>query len=318
MKKKTKNPLSLDNTSKPRTKQIKEKKRNSSPPNGGVNCSEGYKENTAIRHLNTIEKVLIEKSKILDNTKNPVIKGYAREIFIKEFLQDHLPETLSFGTGHIIDCDSSDEMLNQIDIIIYQKHYPKFYFGGGVGAFLAESVVATIEVKSTINSKEFKTSVDAARKIKSLKISKDLRKHSAYAPPNIISYIVAYEGPKKLETVDSWLKNNGIMPFENLDDRQLQICRHQGEKYGVASDSIDGVFILGKGFRYYDNIPLDDKETRPVHNIPRTEDLWIKGSEKNGNLAKLFFLLTYVGVSDSNNEYDLKIGNYFKQALSIK
>lgn len=61
-----------------------------------------------IEHLHKVEDVLLKKSEILNNAQHNGIKGTAREIFIKEFLQDHLSEKLSIGTGHIIDCNSTN------------------------------------------------------------------------------------------------------------------------------------------------------------------------------------------------------------------
>jgi hypothetical protein len=41
-------------------------------------------------------------------------------------------------------------MRHQHDIIIYDNSYPGIYIGGGISAFLVESVVATIEIKSIL------------------------------------------------------------------------------------------------------------------------------------------------------------------------
>ena len=104
-------------------------------------------------HLAAVEKYLLALSQVVANTGHSLHKGTPREWFIREFLEDHLSERVGVGTGEIIDAQAkADEPRNQIDAVIYKRDYPKLAFGGGITGFLAESVVATIEVKSTLTS----------------------------------------------------------------------------------------------------------------------------------------------------------------------
>src|SRR5712692_83027 len=101
-------------------------------------------------HVDAVEGSLLETSKIPANSGHSIHKGTPREAFIRQFLEGHLSERVAVGTGEIIDANSKPkEQRNQIDIVIYKRDYPRLDFGGGINGFLVESVVATIEVKST-------------------------------------------------------------------------------------------------------------------------------------------------------------------------
>lgn len=115
-------------------------------------------------HMKAVEEHLLAISKVPANSGHSLHKGTPREAFIREFLEKHLNSTVAIGTGEIIDSRSKpNEQRNQFDIVIYKRNYPKLDFGGGVSGFLAESVVATIEVKSTLDKAGIEQAVRAAR-----------------------------------------------------------------------------------------------------------------------------------------------------------
>ena len=75
-------------------------------------------------HLDAIEKKLSAQAVIQESTGHNLHKGTPREFFIKEFLQSHLPENVSIGTGEIIDSSSRPaQKRNQFDIVIYNNNY---------------------------------------------------------------------------------------------------------------------------------------------------------------------------------------------------
>src|SRR6266849_2753174 len=99
-------------------------------------------------HLEAVESHLLAISNIPSYAGHSLHKETPREAFIREFLEGHLSEKVAVGTGEIIDCDSqpnppSIAQRNQFDIVLYKRDYPRLNFGGGITAFLAESVVAT-------------------------------------------------------------------------------------------------------------------------------------------------------------------------------
>src|SRR5678815_2301229 len=121
-------------------------------------------------HFATVEGVLIEKGKISANAGHSLHVGTPREVFISEFLRDHHARSVDFGTGEIIDHESQAKgQRNQHDIVVHYRDFPRIPFGGNTYAFLSESVVATIEVKSTLTKDEFFHSMGVARATKLLK-----------------------------------------------------------------------------------------------------------------------------------------------------
>jgi hypothetical protein len=181
-------------------------------------------------HFELIEKCLIARSEIVDTSGHSVHKGTPREAFVREFLQDHLPQNLSIGQGEIIDKDSQPrEERHNIDVVLYRNEYPRLTFGGGVTAFLAESVVATIEVKSVLTKAGLKKATEAASHVKQLTrrftspallqpVQRWLKPicekigiadpSSAPTPaigPPIKSYVVAYKSKASIATTYSWL-----------------------------------------------------------------------------------------------------------------
>lgn len=79
-------------------------------------------------------------------TKHSVIKGNNREFFIRNILSRFLPKTLAVGTGQIIDTD--DNISNQIDVVISDGSFPTLTSLTTSDIYFAESILATIEIKS--------------------------------------------------------------------------------------------------------------------------------------------------------------------------
>ena len=237
-------------------------------------------------HMNAIEAVLVATSKVPANSGHSLHKGTPREAFIKEFLENHLPSNVDIGTGEIIDANSEpNQSRNQFDIVIYKRNYPKLDFGGGISGFLIESVIATIEVKSTLSSVELEKAIKAAHNAKQLIPNVVSSFHTGYIPPKILNYVVAYDGPASMATVYDWLnpihKKLGIIqpaiPVDN--DKRVQ----------TPSESIDGAFILQKGFLYFDNVPISFSNAQ--HRQQNPEMKWVFSDTAEGNLLFFFLLL---------------------------
>ncbi|MEP7213234.1 MAG: DUF6602 domain-containing protein [Acidobacteriota bacterium] len=240
-------------------------------------------------HLNAVERSLLEISRVPANSGHSLHKGTPREAFIKEFLSGHLNENVAVGTGEIIDCDSrAGEQRHQIDIVIYNKNYPKINFGGGINAFLAESVIATIEVKSTLNKTGLEQAIGTARTIKSLK--RNIKRgpgSTYYRPPAILNYVVAYDGPTKLETVLKWIPDI----HEQLNINPFPANWPVRDRFMIPSPSLDGVFVLGKGFLYFDNVPLSITPAVDPSVVPMR---WVSVETKENSLYCLFMTLTFL------------------------
>jgi hypothetical protein len=135
-------------------------------------------------HMSAVEDQLLAISRIPANSGHSLHKGTPREAFIREFLEKHLNSTVSIGTGEIIDSKSKPgDRRNQFDIVIYKHNYPRLDFGGGINGFLVESVVATIEVKSTLDKAGIEQAVKAARAAKLLQKNEMRSFSTGYIPP---------------------------------------------------------------------------------------------------------------------------------------
>jgi hypothetical protein len=251
-------------------------------------------------HLDAVEQHLLSISRVPANSGHTLHRGTPREAFIKEFLVGHLSMRLAVGTGEIIDAQSAPRQArNQYDIIIYKADYPRIDLGGGINAFLAESVVATIEVKSVLTQQELDTAVQSASNAKKLARNIITSFTSGYVPPGILSYVIAYDGPVNATTVQNWLVQADAS--RTLNQQILPPTLQQ--RLSVLSESVDGVFCLGRHSVVFDNAPIS-----PITDAMRASNPQAKRwlvQEQNGNLLSLFLLLTQAGANVTGQWADL-------------
>ena len=237
-------------------------------------------------HMDAKEDALVAISKIPANSGHSLHKGTPREAFIREFLVSHLPENVAIGTGEIIDANSRPgAQRNQFDIVIYKNNYPKLDFGGGISGFLIESVIATVEVKSTLTQIDLEQAIRAARNAKSLTPNVTSSFTSGYIPPKVLNYVVAYDGPEQMHTVYNWIPQiHGTLGITTPD-----LPQDESKRMNVSSPSIDGVFVLKKGFLYFDNVPNGFANSKARGDFPKLK--WVFTNTTSGNLLLLFIML---------------------------
>ena len=194
---------------------------------------------------------------------------------------------MAVGRGEIIDSNSKPrEQRNQIDVVIYKREYPRLDFGGGINGFLAESVVATIEVKSLLDKEELRRAARTAKTIKGLTRNVVTAFSAGYQPPSILSYIVAYDGPANMETVFGWLPD--INASEGIVYPDLPASDDSRQQ--IASPSLDAIFLLGKGFIHFGNAPVGFFQGKVVEQDPGLK--WAIADTPRGSLLLLFLFLT--------------------------
>ncbi|WP_368524843.1 DUF6602 domain-containing protein [Enterobacter asburiae] len=94
------------------------------------------------------------------------VKGSVLEILVSQLFRPLLPADIGMGTGQIID-SYTGIMSGQIDIILYDKAIlPPIVFDANTGLFPIESVLYTIEVKTTLNSTELTTAHESAKSVR--------------------------------------------------------------------------------------------------------------------------------------------------------
>lgn len=154
-----------------------------------------------------------------------------------------------------------------------------------MNGFLAESVVATIEVKSTLDKPGIEQAIRAARNAKLLKKNEVTSFSSGYIPPSILSFVVAYDGPSKMNTVHTWIKE--VYKSEGLAEPEMPA---EGDRSRIAGPALEGVFVLGKGFLNFDNSPYGFVQPELRKAYPQIK--WAIANTERGNLLSLFLLLT--------------------------
>ena len=113
-----------------------------------------YKRSPIQQHTSAIVKGLIEESEALKNLHSVVV-GRLRELFVSNFLSKFLISQFGVGIGSVI-INQRGEQSREIDIIIYDKRILPPFIGEQIGAYPAESVLATIEVKGEISKHRIK------------------------------------------------------------------------------------------------------------------------------------------------------------------
>ena len=246
-------------------------------------------------HMDRLEEFLLARSNIPQTAGHPNNKGLPRESFISDFLKEHLPKEVAIGSGEIFDSRGEvGQARNQIDIILYKSSGPKLTLGGDVAVFPIESVLATIEVKSTLDKPSLSQAVMAARNLKRLSPSIIRKSNPSYHSAMLRSYLVSFAGPQNMMTAYNWLteihKENeiGITPLP----------QQTSERFQAFSPSLDGVFVLGKGFIYLDNTLAGLHVPREKH----PESKWITCTTDRGSLL-VFYLLMQMSTLNTNDTF---------------
>lgn len=92
---------------------------------------------------------LLGKIKASSKLGHRLTKGELRELFLSDLLRPFLTHQFGLGTGIIVNQNGKES--KQTDIIIYDKSIiPPFIKQSHIGVYPAESVIATIEVKSNL------------------------------------------------------------------------------------------------------------------------------------------------------------------------
>lgn len=244
-------------------------------------------------HLNDTETLLLCQAEIPAIGGHSLHLGTPREVFVKEFLETHLPADLAIGSGEIIDRNSGPSASrNQHDIVLYRRNFPRIYLGGGITAFLNESVVATIEVKSRLTRGGVNQVVGAGVATKSL-----IRSTSGLTRP-IATFIVAYAGPAHMSTVFNWIRN--AYTSRHLSDPHFvpeTMPRHM-----IDSAALNGVFVLGRGACLFEN---DIGYLHGGHYFNADPDsAWSITNYERGSLALFFAVLLGLVASSQHTQFD--------------
>lgn len=163
------------------------------------------------------------------------VRGGAVEIAMRDFLERHLPRSLTVGTGEVIatKSDNDDRRSRQLDIVISNMMQPFSTQRDTPTTFLIESVYAAGEIKAQISRSSFKDELPKAAAFRSLQAMNLSRFVSVSGKSDWVSYFVHYRPyfMISMETKSDW---RGIL---------LELMSYIDENKKLP---LDAVFLLDK------------------------------------------------------------------------
>jgi hypothetical protein len=188
-------------------------------------------------HFRKLTSVLTSRAAQAGTVDHAVTVGTLREIIAKDFLRPILPRHFEIMSGKVI--DSTGQKSSQQDCMIVDQRMPFIDVGSSdTAVVIAESVAATVQIKSFLNKGELLSALQAAETTKSLKrlgtleYSKGPATVQAPLPFPILSYIFAFDGNSP-DTIASHVNDfaHGALDGKSHDGRMI----------------VDGICILNKG-----------------------------------------------------------------------
>jgi hypothetical protein len=109
-----------------------------------------------------LEKILSAELHLTGLLNHASTVGQAREFLVRRVLGSILPVMAHVGSGQII--DAYGNRSKQIDLIVYDSRFPQLKTDGG-GLYFVEGVLATVEVKSTIDVDQLETALENCKSV---------------------------------------------------------------------------------------------------------------------------------------------------------
>lgn len=114
------------------------------------------------------EEMRLKLSSKIDEIYHPTAKGDESELNWIGLLRTYLPERYKVDNGFVVDYDGS--ISQQIDIIIYDRHFTPFIFRGENVVYIpAEGVYAVFEVKPHFDKNNYDYAVEKLKSVRELK-----------------------------------------------------------------------------------------------------------------------------------------------------
>lgn len=114
------------------------------------------------------EEMRLKLSSKIDEIYHPTAKGDEAELNWIGLLRAYLPERYSVDKGFVV--DHKGAVSEQIDIIIYDRHFTPFIFRGENVVYIpAEGIYAVFEVKPHFDKKNYEYAIKKLNSVKALK-----------------------------------------------------------------------------------------------------------------------------------------------------
>ena len=167
---------------------------------------------------------------------SPLSRGLLREYFVEEVLRRHLPSRIQIARNAQI-FDRFDHQCQEQDLVLYRDDFPKIAIGLAAELLMADSVIATVQVKSKLTFREFTKDMEKVESVR--RLSRRYSSNGTYDDykDRIKCYLVAYNGPR-LNTLDQWVTRY----FQGNDELIKSRC------YDAAWIVNRGLHLLDDGF----------------------------------------------------------------------
>lgn len=174
-----------------------------------------------------LETVLHAEADLAGLLSHSTMVGSAREFFVSRVLKSVLPPSVHIGSGKVL--TTNGRQSKQIDVILYDPSFPVFETQPGHGLYLAEGVIAAIEVKSTLDEKEFHIALENCLSVSSM-------------PSCLTTRTIKFQGNQKLVfDYPTFRPCTYIFAFRTKTKRSATLCNQFGswwEKKKFAFDDI--------------------------------------------------------------------------------
>ena len=192
-------------------------------------------------------KTALSASRILKNLKNTDLEGTFREEIVCNLIKPLLPMTCGLFHGTAISSISENSRRQEHDILLVDREcLPPFLYSERDGIFPIESILAKIEVKTTLNELGLEKSLKDADTFRSL-----IMNIEGYNTPNTES---VSPGNNALQ---------GIFAFQsNCKDEWARIKRILKDLQYWESPPIDFICVARNGLWAYLKNNLDNDERR--------------------------------------------------------
>lgn len=143
-----------------------------------------------------------DKAKTILSNHKPSI-GYIGEYLLRDVLKGFLPSNYNICQGFVQDASlhNINNLSKQCDVIIYRKDKnAEIYSVGDLKIINSKSVVAVIEVKSSISNNTFTTTLESFEKLYQLGVqSKFLFIYGSLSSKSFFNWLVQYKLPPKTD-----------------------------------------------------------------------------------------------------------------------
>jgi hypothetical protein len=165
-------------------------------------------------------------------------RGASREETLRRFLSSQLPARFGVTTGEAV--DAGERRSGQLDIVIFDRNLTAPLLTEDSGDLLpAESLLAVVEVKSTLTQDELETCATAAKAISRLRPYG----HAFVGPRQ--RGIAADDGRHRCQySIVAFESNLGQRDWVENEWRRFKAA---ADGVGVARDRIDRVLVLDRG-----------------------------------------------------------------------